>query len=143
MLKMEVKHWFFDAPKVRRAVNAARRKVLVKIGKFIRVRARSLIRSRKGPSSPGQPPHSHSGQLKQFLFYSWDAASDGVVIGPEKLGKRSVPAPHVLEFGGHATRYKKPVRIRPRPFMSTALNREIEAGTLPRFWKDSVRVSGG
>ncbi|MCL4743749.1 MAG: hypothetical protein KJZ54_16250, partial [Phycisphaerales bacterium] len=72
MLDLRIKQMFFDRPKVRRAVDAARRKVLSKAGAFIRQTARTSIRKRKGSSKPGNPPHSHVGLLRRFILFGYD-----------------------------------------------------------------------
>jgi hypothetical protein len=99
VIDMRVKQFFFDKAKVIRAVDKARRAVLSKAGAFIRTTARRSLRRRKGPAPPGQPPHSHTGLLKRFLFFAYEPASDSVVIGPARLNKPGA-APRVLEHGG-------------------------------------------
>lgn len=100
---------FFDSRPVRRAVDAARRKVLSKAGAFIRRRAKSSIRKRKRPSSPGSPPSSHTGILKKFIFFGYDPTSESVVVGPARtnqvfFSQSGQPVtgtvPSVLEYGG-------------------------------------------
>lgn len=103
---------FFDSPAVLAKVGKARIKVLSKFGAFVRTRARSSIRKRKKPSSPGQPPSSHTGTLKRFIFFSYVQESDSVVIGPaitkqSYSGKDGQPVsgtiPSVLENNGAIT----------------------------------------
>lgn len=102
---------FFDRPRIVAALSKPKRKALSKAGAFVRTAARSALRRRKGPSSPGSPPsvHAPSGErasLKTILF-AYDVQNDSVVVGPVKLnqvnfktdgGRVSVPALH--EFGG-------------------------------------------
>lgn len=141
---MRVKEFFFDKAKVIRAVDKARRAVLSKAGAFIRTTARHSLRRRKGAAPPGQPPHSHTGLLKRFLYFAYEPASDSVVIGPAKLNKPGA-APRVLEHGGktliHQRQRGKVVRrrvsIEARPFMGPAL--EKERPRLPKLWAGSVR----
>jgi len=140
---MSIKQMFFDRPKVQRAVDAARRRVLSKAGAFIRTAARSSIRKRKNPSRPGQPPHSHTGLLKRFIFFGYDPATDSVVVGP--VGFKRSNAPRVLEYGGvtTVTRFRRGkvtrrrVRIAPRPYMGPALAKELPK--FPELWRDSIR----
>jgi hypothetical protein len=103
--------FFFDRPRIVAALSKPKRKALSKAGAFVRTAARSSLRRRKGPSSPGSPPsvHAPSGErasLKTILF-AYDAQRDSVVVGPVKLnqvnfktdgGRISIPALH--EFGG-------------------------------------------
>lgn len=102
---------FFDRSAVIKSMSKPRRKILSKAGAFVRTAARSSLRRRKGPSSPGSPPsvHAPSGErasLKTILF-AYDVQNDSVVVGPVKLnqvnfktdgGRISIPALH--EFGG-------------------------------------------
>lgn len=77
---------FFDGKKVMNAVDKAARNALSRFGAFVRQRARSLIRSRKRASLPGEPPSSHTGYLKNNIFFSYEPASQSVVIGPVPIG---------------------------------------------------------
>ena len=145
------KGMFFDREKVIRAVDAATLRVFSKFGAFVRQRAKSSIRNRKKPSSPGQPPSSHTGDLKQFIFFGLDRSTKSVVIGPVLLNKRggglTLPA---LEYGGKSyviTRYRrssnkhlnkrKPITVKARPFMQPAF--EKEESKLPSLWADSIK----
>jgi len=47
------KQGFFSREKVKRSVDAGTRKVLSKFGAFVRQRAKTSIRKRKGTSPPG------------------------------------------------------------------------------------------
>lgn len=143
MFSMKVKGLFFDAPKVLRAVDKAKRKVLSRAGAFIRRTARQSIRKRKATSLPGKPPSSHEGSLKRGIFFSYDPQNDSVIIGP--VGFAGSEAPAVLEGGGTVTvtqrrrgqRVKRRVRIKPRPYMGPALAKERP--NLPKRWANSVR----
>jgi len=144
MIEMRIKSLFFDRQKVVRAVDKAKRAVLSKAGAFIRTAARTSIRKRKGSAPPGSPPHSHVGLLRRFILFGYDRTSDSVVVGPVKLNKPT-EAPRVLEHGGTTTvtkfsrgrRRKRRVRIKARPFMGRAL--EKERPKLPKLWAGSVR----
>jgi len=112
MLDMRIKELFFDKARVVNAVDKARRAVLSKAGAFIRQRAKTSIRKRKAPSAPGQPPSSHQGSLRRFLFFGYDPSADSVVVGPAKtnqvyFGRDRRPVtgtvPAVLEYGGQIT----------------------------------------
>ena len=134
---------FFDSAKVVKAVDAATRKVLSKFGAFVRTRARTSIRKRKGISPPAGPPSSHTGLLKKFLFFSYDADRKSVVIGPARLGSTVDPAAlPALEYGGRSSVVnrkgrRRRISVRPRPFMGPALAAELPG--LPAMWRDSVR----
>jgi hypothetical protein len=134
------KQGFFDREKVKRSVDAGTRRVLSKFGAFVRQRARTSIRRRKGTSPPGSPPYSHVGLLRKFILFAYDTQRKSVVIGPT-LTKEGSTAPRLLEYGGDAViedRGKaQHARYRPRPFMGPAF--EAEKPKLPALWRNSVR----
>lgn len=139
---LKITHLFFDSPKVVRAVDKSTRKVLSKFGAFVRRTAKQSIRKRKKSSAPGSPPSSHTGLLKRFIFFGYDPQKRSVVIGPTRLTENNRgEAPSILEYGGRTTvnsgTKKTRVRIRPRPFMGPAF--EKEKPNLPSMWKDSVK----
>ena len=131
---------FFDREKVKRSVDASTRRVFSKFGAFVRQRAKTSIRKRKGTSPPGSPPYSHVGLLRKFVLFAYESQRRSVVIGPT-LTKEGSRAPRLLEHGGDAViedrGKKRHVRYRPRPFMQPAL--EAEKPKLPALWRDSVR----
>lgn len=97
--------FFFDRAKVIAALERATVKALSKIGAFVRRSARSSIRSagkKNRVSNPGEAPRSHTGLLKDHIFFVYDPESKAVVIGPEKLRGTDGSAPAVLEYGGNA-----------------------------------------
>lgn len=63
---------FFDTDRVKRAADMATRKNLSKAGAYVRTAARSSIRTRKAISPPGQPPGSHTGLLRKFIFFGYE-----------------------------------------------------------------------
>lgn len=139
------KSGFFDRKAVTSAVDKATRRVLSKFGAFVRTRARTSIRNRKGTSPPLGPPYSHTKLLKRFIFFAYDKTRESVVIGPARLNQvRSRNAPPALEYGGTSTvleggRRGRPeqVRVRPRPFMRPAMAKE--QAQLPKLWRDAVK----
>jgi hypothetical protein len=138
----QMKAGFFDRVAVMHATTRAERQVLSRFGAFVRTRARTSIRSRKATSRPGSPPSSHMGLLKQFIFFSYDPARRGVVIGPMRLNARTGgDAPQLLEYGGTAVRERwgrrRSVRYLPRPFMHPAYMAEL--ARLPPLWRNSIR----
>ncbi len=164
MIDLRIKKLFFDRPKVQRATDKARRRVLSRAGAFIRQTARTSIRKRKGTSPPGSPPYSHVGLLRRLILFGYDERTDSVVVGPVKLNKQS-DAPHTLEFGGTTvarrtmlvrvgdtgrdrrgrfTRGKRQLvkagtRLvyKPRPFMGPAMQKELPQ--FPELWRNSIR----
>jgi len=157
MITMRFKIDFFNTAKVIRAMDRATRKALSRAGAFIRTTARRSIRTRKSTSKPGNPPHSHSGELRRRIYFSADLAAQNVVIGPVRFGKGE--APRLLEFGGTSFRQAaipmdvcaaeirsdwgdRPVlrhTYRPRPFMGPAL--EAEAPKMPDLWRGAIAVT--
>jgi len=145
-IDMRIKDVFFDTAKVKRSVDKATRKALSRAGAFIRTTAKRSIRKRKGISKPGNPPRSHEGDLKRFIFFGLGPNKQSVVIGPVKFNQRG-NAPQALEHGGKTTVLKRDkktrkfkvrkVRIAARPFMAPAL--EKERPNLPKRWQNSVR----
>lgn len=137
---------FFDRHVVMRAADAAKRKVLSQAGAFIRTRAKTSIRKRKGTAPPGKPPHSHEGSLRRLILFGYDRSSDSVVVGPVGLAKST--APRALEHGGETVVHQRRggrlvsrrVRIAARPFMAPAL--EKERPKLPLLWRNSIRRGG-
>ena len=114
--------------------------MLSRFGAFVRTRAKTSIRKRKGTSPPGSPPHSHVGLLRKFILFAYDPTRKSVVIGPTLIRAES-QAPRLLEHGGEAVRRTKTrtrrLRYRPRPFMQPAF--AAEQSKLPPLWRDSVR----
>ena len=136
---------FFDRRKVTRAADAATRRVLSKAGAFVRTTARHSIRRRKRISAPGEPPSSHTGLLRRFLFFGYDRRRKTVVVGPMRLNQKVGNAPEALEYGGTSViveglrrrRRKRRVRIGARPYMGPAMR--AEAPKFPKLWANSVK----
>lgn len=132
---------FFDRATVIAATSKAERRVLAKFGAFVRRRARTSIRPRKGTSPPGRPPFSHTGLLRRMIFFVHDPQRRSVVIGPVRLNRTQGEAPRLLEHGGFARvrlgGRRRPARYRPRPYMRPAF--EAEQPKLPALWRNAVR----
>jgi len=145
MIRLVTKQMFFDRKAVTGAVDKAARRVLSRFGAFVRRGAKSSIRKRKRVSAPGQPPSSHTGLLKRLIYFGYDRQRRSVVIGPQRLNQKVGDTPAALEYGGTSTvveglrnrRKKRHVRIRARPYMGPAF--EKEQPRLPAMWASSVR----
>jgi len=145
MIRMDLKAIFFDRKAVRSAVDRTTRRVLSKFGAFVRRAARSSIRKRKRASAPGEPPSSHTGLLRRFIFFGYDRSRRSVVIGPGRLNERIGDALAALEHGGTSTvleglrgkRKKRHVKFKARPYMGPAFEREKPK--LAAMWRDSVK----
>lgn len=152
---------FFDRERIERAVDAGTRRVLSRFGAFVRQRAKTSIKKKRGTSPPGSPPYAHvyvnrkannpNGKarkgskfylLPNSIFFSHDASKKTVVIGPTLLNgsRRSPTVPELLEQGGTITRGGKSLRYRARPFMRPAFKAEI-AGRLADQLKDFARAA--
>ncbi|MCE9530354.1 MAG: hypothetical protein K8T89_04365 [Planctomycetes bacterium] len=134
------KDGFFDRQRVQAAVDRSTRKVFSKFGAFVRQRARTSIKKRKGISPPGAPPFSHVGLLRRFILFAFDVNQKSVVIGPTLL-RDSATAPRLLEHGGETilptSKERRVAHYRPRPYMGPAFEKEIPS--LPALWQHSVR----
>lgn len=146
MIRMVTKQMFFDRKAVTSRVDRATRKVLSRFGAFVRTSARHSIRKRKAISEPGNPPSSHTGLLRRFIFFGYDRDRRSVVIGPQRLNQKVGDAPHALEYGGTSTvveglrnrRKKRRIKIAARPYMGPAFEREKPK--LPAMWANSVKA---
>lgn len=150
---------FFDRKAVTDALDKGTRKALSKFGSFVRTGSRSSIRKaptadaktgailkgrrkkglavRQAISQPGKPPFSHTGLLKKFIFFGYDAGQKSVVIGPTLAASQS-GAPESLEEGGVTrTRRGRVVTIRPRPYMGPAFQAELPKAA--QMFKDAIR----
>lgn len=161
-IERSAKQWFFDREKVIRRVERTRRGAMAKMGDYVRDTARNSIKKRKTSSQPGQPPHSHTGLLKNQIWFAYDPAADSVVIGPVAFRRSDVP--QALEFGGtvrvkkrvlisqtnngktkkgrdrvkrgDARIYSGPLKIKARPYMGPALIKSKTA--LPDIWEKAI-----
>lgn len=148
MAELRTKYAFFDSPEVVARVDKNKRRVFSKFGAFVRRKAKSSIRYKKGISSPGDPPFAHrssgfnkrkmnrkTGQseqqpaspIRELIYFAWDERRKSVVIGPTPFRGRGDGATR-LEKGGTLTKRtkkgSKTLRYRPRPFMKPALEAE-------------------
>jgi hypothetical protein len=121
----------FDGKKV---MNVAKRASITNLGHAgaaIRLTARHSIRKAKGPSTPGTPPHTRKGRIRNAIKYAVTSGKQSVVIGPDYAVAADSGAAH--EFGG---RYRRENYDR-RPFMGPALEKVKDR--LPPMWAGSVK----
>ena len=137
----QTKGLFFDRARVQAATDRAQRRVLRRFGAFVRQRARTSIRPRKGTSPPGQPPYSHTGLLRRNIYFAYEPMRRSVIVGPVRLNAKAGEAPRLLETGGRTLRRHRgrlqPAIYRPRPYMLPAFAAEQQK--LPSLWKNSIR----
>jgi len=140
----KIKSLFFDSSAVLASVDSATRKVLNRIGGMIRLTARRSIKkapSHTAVSKPGKPPFSHTGLLRNYIYYSFDFQARSVLVGPVALNAKGKDVPRTLEYSGN-TKIKtkqgnKTVHIAARPFMAPALI--VNQPKMAALWKNSVR----
>lgn len=134
----EAKGRFLDTRKLADRADRAGLRMLGKAGAFTRRKARSSIRRRKRISAAGEPPSSHSGELRNFIFFFVDPKRKSMIAGPTLLNGagRGATVPELLERGGDAvlrraaTKKGEKERERfahydPRPFMAPAAETEF------------------
>jgi hypothetical protein len=101
------------------------------------------MQAKKVKSDPGQPPHVHTGLLKNNVLYSFDPATCSVVIGPVKVNAKGTDIPHTLECGGYVdiagrwSLFKKRVFVKPRPFMAPAL--DVNQKNISDIWSGLLK----
>lgn len=105
--------FFLDSKKINRYISAKQRRVLNRAGAYARTVAKRSIKARKGNARAGEPPHSHTGLLKNFIFYSYDPRTKSVVVGPQQIAAGTAGALRALEHGGQV-RPKQYKREKPR-----------------------------
>ena len=136
------KSQFFDRLRITSKADAQTKKTLSRFGAFVRQSARQSIRKRKKSSRPGQPPSSHTGILKQFIYFGYDSYRRSVVIGPVVTSRKSSGIPEVLEYGGKVTITSgkakgKTTTIEARPSMGPAFDKELDV--VPKLWVNSIK----
>jgi hypothetical protein len=136
-----LKGLFFDRKAVTARMDVATRKALSKAGAFVRQHAKGSIRKRKKTSEPSKPPNSHTGLLKNNIFFAYDPSKQSVVVGPTLMNaKSSGVAPKMLEFGGEQTITTKAgdkiAVYKARPYMGPALRAELPK--FPELWKNAL-----
>jgi hypothetical protein len=151
------KELFFDRPKMQKLMDRTTFRTLQNFGRYTRTTIRNSLKSKKGPSAPGQPPHSHLGLLRRLVFFFVDPRRRDVSIGPTGFGG-SPAVPGLLERGGvvkgdgrlirvssgvgrdNRGRFREdakwvratgPLRYPPRPFVNPAGERAVRE--MPRF----------
>lgn len=138
----QAKGLFFDSEAVKKQTTRKERRVLSRFGAFVRRSARDSIRKRRRVSDPDDPPSSHNGLLKRFIFFVFDILSHSVVIGPTLINRGDGTAPEALEAGGEFPRVNKRgkpylAHYRARPYMGPAFQKNLPK--VPEMWEDSIR----
>lgn len=134
------KKLFFDRKSVADPLARGRDRALSKFGAYVRQRARTSVRKRKGTSPAGSPPFSHVGTLRRGILFGRDPDRGSVVIGPVLLGSQD-GSPERLEYGGTGVvgprGKRRTATYEPRPFMRPAFAAELPRA--PQLFKDMIR----
>ena len=106
---MAKKGFYWNKKAISNAIGKVNTEFLFAAGAFLRNRARGSMKKgqlrdgQRVPSAPGKSPFRWGNQLYDFMLYSFDPATNTMVVGPKHLGGqpsgRSATA-HVLEQGG-------------------------------------------
>jgi len=137
---IEIKKLFFDKTPITKEMDRKTLRTLAKFGAFQRKTAQQSMRTKKGASPPGSPPHAHGNKyLRKFYFFVVDKKQKNVVAGPVRLSKYSnIHLPKVLEGGGiiaKKTRQGKPkIANHPaRPYTGPAAKKHL--GSIAEWYK--------
>ncbi len=119
--------------RITQAVNNALFETLSDAARYTRVIARNSIKRRRGVAyaSPGHPPKTRFGSIRNSILYDVDKKRQVALIGPAY--SRIGPVASAHEHGG-------PFRGRDyeaRPFMRPAFEKVI--ARLPKLWRYSIR----
>lgn len=94
----------------------------------------SLIVTAKGPSKPGQPPHTRGRgkkSLRAAIKYNFDKASQDAVVGPAYSMLGDAAEPHAKGVARRRGKDRRP--FKKRPFAEPALDRVKDR--FSRNWK--------
>jgi len=132
---------FLDRPTVIEALEYKYRRVMAKLGGYVRTTMQRSMRYSKKPSKPGQPPRSikdykgNAGALRRLTEFGYDKDDHTLVIGPQKITSPTLPiggktVPQLLNEGGQAfVKGFGGVRFlasyEPRPFVQPAVDKGI------------------
>lgn len=138
----KVRGVFLDAEKIINSMSRATRRALSHMGARVRLSARSAIgrppATRLPPRPAGKPPRGRTGRLRDFIFFTYDPDRESVVIGPARLqGVANDNAPRLLEHGGTGIINGLPRSIRPRPYMTPSMEKELPK--LAALWRNTLK----
>jgi hypothetical protein len=138
-----VKALEFDEHVVASAMDVKSAKALYWFGGYCLTTLRNSIRSAKGSSAPGAPPHSHVGTLKRLTQFAVEKApTANVVIGALAIGGGlgGHTVPELLNEGGRITvtlnGRREAEKYRARPFTQPAF--EIALKRAAKGWDEKV-----
>ena len=120
----------FDIAKLLRKKHGGAIRTWSRAAASVRKTAMRSIRRRKGPSSPGSPPHTKTRRLPRSILYDVNKQQEYAIIGPAHHLIGLAGAAH--EFGGRFRGAQFPVRSFMRPALNLTLPR------LPSMWTGSI-----
>jgi hypothetical protein len=115
-------------------VAAKNRRVLFKLGAYLRTTMQRSMRYSKRPSNPGEPPRAHretGAHLRKGIRFNVDLDAGSVICGPDLRPDSKVmsfkPLPQLLNEGGVMEEIGgESVRIEARPFLGPAFETGIQ-----------------
>lgn len=132
---------FLDRPTVIEALESKYRRVMAKLGGYIRTTMQRSMRYRSKSSKPGQPPTSwrsdkgHAGSLRKLIEFGYDKDDHTLVVGPQLITSPTLPlggktVPQLLNEGGGAFirgfgGQKVFAEFKPRPFVQPAVEKGL------------------
>lgn len=133
---------FLDRPTVIEALEWKYRRVMAKLGGYVRTTMQRSMRNRKRSSKPGEPPTSWrrekggQGALRALTEFGYDKDDHKLVIGPQLITSTTTPlggktVPQLLNEGGGAFIRKfgggrVMATYEPRPFVQPAVDKGID-----------------
>lgn len=105
-----------DERRVLRRFATKKKRVLFKLGGYVRTTMQRSMRYSKKPAPPGKPPHAHKKTnrgplLRKLITFFVDLKTESVVCGPqifaESLVRSRDPLPKLLNEGGIASKLQK------------------------------------
>lgn len=127
-------------------IGKAKFRALSKFGAYVRTRSRTSLRYKQGTAPAGKPPYSHSGLLRDFIYFAYDESTGSVVIGPVVLNGGSAQALESLEYGGpsilrrfrHGKYEEIATQTGEHPFMRPAYQEELDRGSLEKVFDNAM-----
>lgn len=106
---IEIRRLYLDKPLIKKTLDRSTLQFLQRAGAQIRDAARNPIQHGNKPAPPGRPPKSHTGRLKNNIFFAIQPHGNppNCVIGPTKLNSNNHriranrdPIAAIIERGG-------------------------------------------
>lgn len=124
-------HIEFDERRILVAVESGNLTALRRAGAYIRKAARNKVTTSSNASTPGSPPNTRRGLLKNSLLFGVEKRIPSVVIGPAESIIGLAMTPH--EYGGIYRKRRYPKRSLMNPTLIAAIPR------LPTLWANAVK----